>query len=131
MVEQEQEESPTTMEGSALLVLPVDMIYQITDFLSIGSIKKFAFVDAITDFYCSNPRASPRGVSHLLDVSPRLAMAKLVPEIYTLEMSHISKALRILKNNITPTTIWNYFKSHISSKALRILKNNTQTLAQM
>ncbi|KAF3017810.1 hypothetical protein E8E14_010302 [Neopestalotiopsis sp. 37M] len=43
MAEQEQEKSPATMEGSALLALPVDMIYLITDFLSIGGMKRLAF----------------------------------------------------------------------------------------
>ncbi|KAI0144435.1 DNA mismatch repair protein msh6 [Xylariaceae sp. FL1272] len=38
-------------------------------------------------------------------------VAQISPRELLLEKSHIStKALRILKNNTTPTTIWNYFK---------------------
>lgn len=40
-------------------------------------------------------------------------VAQISPRELLLEKSHIStKALRILKNNTTPTTIWNYLKSN-------------------
>lgn len=40
-------------------------------------------------------------------------VAQIAPREILLEKSHIStKALRILKNNTTPTTIWNYLKSN-------------------
>ncbi|CAN8100993.1 unnamed protein product [Discula destructiva] len=40
-------------------------------------------------------------------------VAQISPREILLEKSHISsKALRILKNNTTPTTIWNYLKSN-------------------
>ncbi|ETS73196.1 hypothetical protein PFICI_15141 [Pestalotiopsis fici W106-1] len=40
--ENEEEMSSTALEGAALVALPVDMIYQITDHLSIGSMAKLA-----------------------------------------------------------------------------------------